>query len=96
MKKFYSLESTYEGEISENTDYGALGCCGRDKLREPEEKEMIPLPYGSEIHFLPGRDPIGIRTGNRERWFQSGEGMRRCMRYPSRLYTHHASCLSCQ
>lgn len=73
MKKFYSLESTYEGEISENTDYGALGCCGRDKLREPEEKEMIPLPYGSEIHFLPGRDPIGIRKGKRESWFKSGD-----------------------
>lgn len=69
--KFYTLESSYDGNIAENTEYTALARCSRDKLREPEEREMIPMPYASEIHFLKHRDPMGIKKGKKTHYFTS-------------------------
>lgn len=72
MKKFHTLDSTYDGEIDENPEYSAIGRCGRDKFREPEDREMIPIPYGSEAHLLPDREPVGLRNGRRESYFKRG------------------------
>lgn len=46
-----------EGEIFELDGYAAVGMAG--KLRVPlSVEETIPLPYGSELMFLPDRKPI--------------------------------------
>lgn len=46
-----------EGEIFELDGYAAVGMAGR--LRVPlAVEETIPLPYGSELMLLPGRNPI--------------------------------------
>ena len=73
MSKFYAIESTYEGEISENTNYLALGRAGRDKIREPEEREMTIAPYGTDVNFLPQRDPVGMAKGKKTNWFKTGD-----------------------
>lgn len=73
MSKFYAIESTYEGEISENTNYSALGRAGRDKIREPEEREMSIVPYGTDVNFLPQRDPVGMAKGRKTSWFKTGD-----------------------
>jgi len=46
-----------EGEIFELDGYAAVGMSG--KIRVPlAVEETIPLPYGSELMFLPDRNPI--------------------------------------
>ena len=46
-----------EGEIFELDGYAAVGMAGN--LRVPlSVEETIPLPYGTELMFLPDRNPI--------------------------------------
>jgi pyruvate-formate lyase-activating enzyme len=52
------------GRIVDLPEFSALGCAG-DTLVALERDSCIPLPAGSELFLLPGREPLGGgRTGD--------------------------------
>ncbi|MDF1590883.1 MAG: radical SAM protein [Desulfobacterales bacterium] len=65
MKKYENIKARFltavvansEGEIFELDGYAAVGMAG--KLQVPlSVEETVPLPYGTELMFLPDRNPI--------------------------------------
>ncbi len=50
------------------TDHPSLTMAGMSNGRflQPEKRDLIPLPEGSELFVLPGRMPIGCNPDNRE------------------------------
>ncbi len=52
----------YANAAGEITDFPDLKMAGRSGSRFslPEKADLIPLPEGSELFVLPGRDPVGI------------------------------------
>ncbi len=69
--KFYTLQASADGEVTENKSYFALARNGRDSLKEPDINEMCEIPYGTDVFLLPGRDPMGVKKGKREHYFQA-------------------------
>ncbi len=61
-----------QGNIFEQPGYHAAGRRGHEVL-PLEPGELIPLPEGSELFLLPGRHPLGFRTGGRIEAF-TGDG----------------------
>lgn len=47
------------GRVWERPGWGMAGRLGH-RIVEPAEEEMIPLPEGASLLFLPGRRPLGI------------------------------------
>ncbi len=48
------------GEILDMPEFRAAGRSGR-RIASLDPAELIPLPQGSELYFLPGRKPVGFR-----------------------------------
>ncbi|MDT8284977.1 MAG: hypothetical protein RQ767_05575, partial [Thermovirgaceae bacterium] len=55
----FMLMSDGDGQVFEHPHLRMAGSSGR-KHRPPAAGELIPLPYGSDLHTLPGRRPVGI------------------------------------
>jgi len=56
--------SDEKGNLFDVPEYGMLARSGSEFVI-PERSSLIPLPYGSDLHILPDRYPVGIdrRTG---------------------------------
>jgi len=55
-----SLYADERGEIFDAPGWGALGQSG-DEVVSCSEADMIPLPHGSELMYLPGRTALGLK-----------------------------------
>lgn len=56
-----------KGNIFEDTRYNVMGQVGNETIKLSPQ-DFIELPFGSDMFFLPGRNPIGynIKTGKTE------------------------------
>ncbi len=54
-----------KGNLFDIPEYGMLGRSG-NRFIPPEKETLINLPYGSDLHHLPNRYPVGVnrKTGN--------------------------------
>jgi pyruvate-formate lyase-activating enzyme len=55
----YMLMADGDGQVFEHPHLRMVGASGREH-RPPARDELIPMPYGSDLHILPGRHPVGI------------------------------------
>ena len=53
------LMADEDGQVFEHPHLRMVGASGREH-RPPGRDELIPMPYGSDLHILPGRYPVGI------------------------------------
>lgn len=60
-----ALYADANGEIYDAPGYGAVGRSG-DQEAPLQLKDMIPLPEGAELMFLPGRAALAVRKGKME------------------------------
>ena len=58
-----------DGEFWDEPDWAAAVRTGNE-IRAPREEELIPLPEGARIQFLPGRTALGYWHGANECGFQ--------------------------
>ena len=68
LKKLPSLVvSDREGNLFDIPEYGMMVRQGSEVIL-PDKESIIPIPYGSDLHILPERHPIGInkKTGKTE------------------------------
>ncbi len=62
----HALVANREGEIFDHPEWLMLGAAGRNN-RQPESEELIPLPDGSRLFFLPDCPPLGLDPKNRKK-----------------------------
>jgi len=72
----YMLMADDDGNVFEHPRLRMLGATGRN-MRTPESAETILLPYGADLHVLPGRYPVGWDTeGQKQETVEKFEGNR--------------------
>ncbi len=62
----HALVANHKGEIFDHPEWLMLGAAGRNN-RQPESEELIPLPDGSRLFFLPDCPPLGLDPKNRKK-----------------------------
>lgn len=60
--RVYALAANHKGEIIDHPDWLMLGAEGL-KARRPQAEELMPLPPGSRLFFLPGNPSLGWDRG---------------------------------
>ena len=55
----YLLVCDKKGNIFEDTAYYTVGKAG-NKIVKLLSSDFIELPFGSDMFFLPGRNPVGL------------------------------------
>jgi len=59
---FSAVYADSQGNIYDAPGYGAVGCCGREAVVLTSD-DLIPLPPGADLMFLPGRSAMAAKDG---------------------------------